>query len=724
MINVFSYLQFILLTLGRAGFLFLLKLSSVAAIPLEPASDTLRLQELSSGIFQALNTSNGLPHAFVTSLAQDKNGFIWVGTQGGLARWDGYHFRHFDPVTNDEESIPDTVILSLHIDIRGRLWIGTNSGGLARYDDATDRFIRIPMGGKGSSHSAIVSIIDDGTDGLWIGSRGGLDHLQFKDDSISHEKDISADSLKMATSEVRSLVRDCQGMLWVGTGKGLFAKDEKSNSYMFVPLPGSDKAAPKILSLGKSSDCKIWVGTLGHGAFVVERTAIPAVDAISNLSVRPVLEKGNAINLINKEDISSIQEVIPGKVWLGTLGQGIVIVDVATMTTRREQHKDDLPYSLANNIVSAILRDKAGLVWVGTQRGISRINVRQAGIKSIFGGVSSEFKIRDTDITSVLPLANGDIWLGLGSNGVNIIHPATDKITWIKSNEENPAFSLPRVAINAMVESSDNEIYLASAKGLYRAYATDLSGKKINLVTTAPRHSVEPVTALMKDERQLWMGGPDGLWILDLTPPVTGRTRRIPGTEALNNDIIVVLEKDGDKGVWIGTRHHGLYWFDKSVQKIEHIWPIANAETNASAYISSVLLDTRGRLWISTLGDGIVLFDKPHAPRSTNQVAGPVRLTTRDGLPNAIVDKIFEDRKNRIWVSTDKGLAVVNPDTLKIQSFELVDGAAIQVHWLNSGAKTASGDLLFGGVDGLSVVQPELFNGWDYSAPLVITDVE
>ncbi|MFZ6721415.1 sensor histidine kinase [Undibacterium sp. Ji49W] len=439
--------------------------------------------------------------------------------------------------------------------------------------------------------------------------------------------------------------------------------------------------------------------------------------------IKAVQETGNTPHVISKEDINFIQEINPGKVWLGTLGQGIVVVDVATMTTHREQHKDDLPYSLADNTASAILRDTAGTVWIGTQRGISRTSGQQSPIQTMFGGTSSNFKIRDTDVTSVLQLKNGEVWLGLRTNGLNIISPVTGNITWIKSSEENPVVSLPKVAINAMVQTTDNEIYLASARGLYIANTKNASQKKIHLVATAPRQPAEPVTALMKDDRQLWMGGTDGLWTFDLDQADTSLTSRLPGTEALNNDIIVLLERDDDKGVWIGTRHHGFYRYDKRTQKIEHIWPTSNSVANSSAYVSSVHADTRGRLWVSTLGDGIILFKRSHDGSSTGMLADQVRLTTQDGLPNAIVDKIFEDAKGQIWVSTDKGLAVINPDTLKIQPIRLADGGAIQIHWLNSGAKTAQGDLLFGGADGLTIVKPELFQSWSYRAPLAITNL-
>ncbi|MBC3920533.1 hypothetical protein H8L32_23920 [Undibacterium sp. CY18W] len=725
-INAFSHALILMLLpiARRIGLLFVFALLNATAVANEPTSNAVPWQELGDSIFQTLNTSNGLPHSFVTALVQDKRGFIWIGTQGGLARWDGYRFRHFDPIPNDESSVPDSAILSLHIDIRGRLWVGTNSGGLARYDDVLDRFIRIPVGVTGTSHPAIASILDDGKDGLWIGSRGGLDHLQFKDDAVTHESKSGMDTRGLISSEVRSLVRDCQGVLWVGTGKGLFIKDEKSDSYIPVTLPGKDKAAPKILSLSKGSDCKVWVGTLGQGAFVAERTANSTITAYSSMLIKAVQETGNTPHVISKEDINFIQEINPGKVWLGTLGQGIVVVDVATMTTRREQHKDDLPYSLADNTASAILRDTAGTVWIGTQRGISRTNGQQTAIQTIFGGASSNFKIRDTDVTSVLPLRNGEIWLGLRTNGVNIVSPVTGKITWIKSSEENPAVSLPKVAINAMVQASDNEIYLASARGLYIVNTKDLSEKKIQLVSTAPRQPAESVTALMKDDRQLWMGGTDGLWTFDLDQSVTRLTRRVPGTEALNNDIIVLLEKDADKGVWIGTRHHGFYRYDKHMQKIEHIWPTGKSVANSSAYVSSVHADTRGRLWVSTLGDGIILFNRSRVASSTEKFPDQVRLTTKDGLPNAIVDKIFEDAKGQIWVSTDKGLAVINPDTLKIQPVRLADGGAIQIHWLNSGAKTAEGDLLFGGADGLTIVKPELFQSWNYRASLAISNLQ
>ncbi len=392
------------------------------AISALPSQQPQRWSQLSDTVFQHLNVENGLPHSQVMALAQDGDGYLWVGTQGGLARWDGYRFRVYQPNPQDAGSLPDNLIQTLHTDRRGRLWIGASGGGVARYDSKLDRFIRIPVGPGGISYGNVYSIADDDGEGLWIGTRDGLDHWIPNSGptggTVIHlrrdDKDAANAAGGLPSNIIRTLMRDRNGTLWVGTRKGLVHQDRKTGGFISVPLPAAGPT-PHISSLGQSSDGRIWVGTEGRGAFVIDTaTANP----------QPVRDGSVGGERLSSDIISSIEEVFPGQVWLGTVGQGIVVVDAATLQGRRLRQDPVLPTSLIDNSIMSLLRDRSGLVWAGSPRGLSRNDPSQNAIISLFGNVHRTDSIADADVSSVFPMTDGSIWLGLRNKGINIIDPA------------------------------------------------------------------------------------------------------------------------------------------------------------------------------------------------------------------------------------------------------------------------------------------------------------
>ena len=199
------------------------------------AADSQRWAGLVDTVFTHIAQNNEVPATSdVTALAEDGDGFLWVGSQLGLARWDGYHFRVYRPGAGIPDALPDNYIVALHADPKGRLWIGTNSGGLALYDRDHDRF-KIYAGGAGDanrlSHVSVNAIADDGAGGLWVGTEGGLDQLDPATGVVRHLHHDAGDSTSLRNNRILALCRARSGMLWVGTSGGLarLASDESSH---------------------------------------------------------------------------------------------------------------------------------------------------------------------------------------------------------------------------------------------------------------------------------------------------------------------------------------------------------------------------------------------------------------------------------------------------------------------------------------------------------------
>src|SRR5450432_1518316 len=222
-------------------------------------------------VFQHIGRDSELPNgAVATALAEDGDGFLWVGSQNGLSRWDGYHFHNFRSDPERSGALPDNFIKTLHTDSRGRLWIGTTSGGLARYDRNGDHFITYAAGPGGLSHVSVRAIAEDGAAGMWVATEGGLDHIESDSGAITHLRHVDGDSGSLPDDRVRSLLRDRNGTLWIGTFNGLVRRDRGATRFVPVPLPATPGIVPSAWSFYEDSVGRIWIGTVRNGAFVIE----------------------------------------------------------------------------------------------------------------------------------------------------------------------------------------------------------------------------------------------------------------------------------------------------------------------------------------------------------------------------------------------------------------------------------------------------------------------
>lgn len=679
-----------------------------ACTPLVYAAGAERWSALADTVFEHLARDNELPNSTApTALAEDGAGFLWVGTQNGLARWDGYHFRSYKSDPTIAGMLPDNFVKKLHTDEAGRLWIGTNSGGLARYDRGQDRFVIYPAGRGGLSHVSVRDIVDDGSGGVWVATDGGLDHLRPETGDISHLRHDGNDPGSLPDNRIRALFRDRNGALWVGTPVGLVRRDPATSRFVAVPLPEAKGKVAVAWTFFQDGAGRMWIGTVRQGAYVIE----PGQN-----TARAVLESNVPQSTLQTEGIHAIAEVRPGEVWLGTDGHGIVAVDTATSHTRRIRHDPTLLSSLADDTVLALHTDRAGLVWICTNRSISRYNARQAGIYTVFGGSSRQNSLSDADVDSVLPMPDGRIWLGLASNGIDIVDPAGVRVAGVRPDQQHPATALPKDYVNALARGNADDVYVGTEQGLYRVDRLAHGAVRLRV---PQREQSAPVWALLLEQNVLWIGGFDGLWSLDLSAPASSAGAVGKSIEGLTDQRVTLIERGPAGSLWVGTKN-GLNRLNLASHAIERIPPDPpDPAALAAGYVATLLTDRRGRLWVGTLGGGISVLenrDRDGRPRFR-------RIGVRHGLVSENIDKLLEDPRGQIWASTDDGLAVINPDSFAVRSLRRAEGAPIANHWAGAGAATAAGELIFGAVGGLVVVRPERLSLWSYHPPIVVTDV-
>ncbi len=656
---------------------------------------------LRTTIFRTVGEVNGTS---VTAIAEDGDGYLWVGGQSGLSRWDGYRFRSYRPDPQVPDSIPDTDINVLHTDPRGRLWIGTSTGGLARHDRVDDHFVTYAAGANGLRSNAVVALADDGTGGLWIGTSGGLDHLNDRTGGFEHFRHDPRRPGSLPEDAVRTLLRDARGTLWVGTTAGLARRDPRTGRFIPVRLPAADGQPPIPSSMIEDGSGQLWIGTDRHGVYVIRR---------AQRAAQPLrLNSDDDATALAAGEVQAISEVRPGEIWFGTNDHGIAALDVATRRLRWLRNDPAVPTSLPQNLVLAIYRDRAGLAWVGTLTGLRRSDPQQSAISTVVVGSNRSAGIADSDVTAIFAAAGDRAWLGFVGQGVDIVDPTRGRTGSLRPNRAWPQRTLPEVTVRAIAGYPRGPTFIGTARGLYE---TDADGRGLRRIPM-PGTSSDHIDSLCVIDGVLWIGtNAKGVWRLDRG---AASPRRLEHT-GLANSRITVIAPASPGHLWVGT-YGGLNLLDVRSGTVERITAEGSRPNRpGTGFIASLLTDRQGRLWVGTFGEGILILDH----RGPDGRSRFLHLAQREGLPNVNVDSMLADREGRIWVATDDGIAWIDPASLAIHALRRADGVEFSNYYLGARAMLGNGDVLFGSTGGLTIIRPALVRGWTYAPPIVVTDV-
>lgn len=723
--------------------LFLLGAGSCVARGLDPgqrSSVPVPTSQTSTAdvIFEHITEANGLANPVVSIFAEDGDGFLWVGSQSGLQRWDGYRFWSYKQVLGASDSLPDNLVQALYTDYQGRLWLGTSSGGMAMYDRTHDRFIRYRSNLKDLNRVNVFAITGDGGRGLWVGSDTGLDHLDVDSGKFTHMELAAVDG--ETPHRVSTILREPDGTLWVGTDQGVerstkaAVDDPRKTVFQPFALPVPKGSSNDVLVLFRDRNGKIWVGTT-HGAYVIEQPAKPAAEfgrpfarpaeSTSNERVAKIVTgRGPGSEMIATQRYLTIAQSTDGEIWLGTQDEGVLALSasgqeagpVETWEVRHITHDAATPTSLSDDMVQAEFLGHSGIMWLATRRGISYLDTTAKSVVTMLGGSSKSAVIRDTNVYSVLGRRDGTVWLALSRTGVDILDASGHKAAEIRTGTDHADKTLPAGALNGLAEASDGNVYIMMQRGLFRATPVELPGGKqgtphVTQVPIGPEASRD-VTRLLDVDGTLWIGGLNGLWVYDGKGPARHPEMR----GSLTDQRINVLLRGPGSTLWIGTQN-GLNRLDLATHELETIFPDASDPTGLGAgYVSSLLIDHSGRLWVGTFSGGVDILE--------NRV-GSGRARFRriiNDLPNENIDQLLQGKDGRIWASTDGGIVAIDPKTFEMQVMGRADGAILPAYWNNSGAVAANGNLIYGGIGGITIVRPEFVKPWTYQPPVLVTN--
>jgi diguanylate cyclase (GGDEF)-like protein len=638
-----------------------------------------------------------------SAMAQTPDGFLWVGTQTSLTRWDGYRLKHYAAEPTRDGGLPDGFVNALLVDRQGRLWIGTNGGGLVRHDPVQDRFVAAAASDQPLSHKAVYAIESDARGRLLVATGRGVDLVDPAAGTVQRHAEF-ARSRGLPAVQAGSLLVDRDAGLWVGTRVGLFRGRVEGGAFVPVALPTHDAAAVVVNNLLQDSAGRVWVTTRSHGVFVVEVGRPPM----------PLKEFTGRADAVSRPGVHTVAEVAPGEIWIGTDGDGIVRVDTVSRRVDVVRHGREAA-TLPDDEVFALLRDRSGLVWIASDTALGFMSGARPGLATWWGGPGTSHGLADRNVPALLALADGRVWMATGSGGVDILDVARGSVVRLAPSPRPTPHALPPSRVLTLRALPGGDVLIGTQMGLYRA---DPNGKRITRLEIAGRPPSASTWVLEWHADRLWVGGLDGLWAVDPGGPQPLQVLARLGPETLREPRISALLSDGPHGLWVGTRA-GLFRLDTTTMQVTPGVDTSDDPALERTEVPAMLKDRRGRLWIALFGGGVrvVEFD------AAGKVAKSSRIATAQGLPQDSVDALALADNGDVWLSTDAGIAQVAHDTLLARAYGAADGIGPLQHWTGAATRTADGHLLFGASGGLTIVDPARVQPWDYPAPIAITEL-
>ncbi|MBP2292871.1 hybrid sensor histidine kinase/response regulator [Azospirillum rugosum] len=654
---------------------------------------------LSSSLFSHIGPGEGLPYSVGSALAQDGEGYVWIGTPGGLARWDGYRMRVFRHRTEDPDSLPENIVTHLFTDAQGRLWLGTASGLVARYDSRQDRFVTFRD--QGSGLGRLSGLADDGEEGAWAVGNSGLAHLDGRSGRWRRDR---PEDVGLPPGEIRSVLRDRSGTLWLGTAAGLRRRAAGEERFRAVDGPAGSVVATALF---EDSSGTIRFGTAAGRFGSIVGTEARLVEAMAPSGQR----------------VSAIVEPEPGTLWIAEFGGGIRELDVATGAVRSFRNDPASPTSIADDSILGLLVDRSGLVWASGLGGVDRHDPHDRGILTVLPGKPSG--LPGKYVRSMTVRADGKVWLAFRDKGIALLDPAAGRIEQVIAPSEEPGNGLPGTMIQAIATPEGGpenaEVWAGTTGGLYRVQAA-IGPSSGGTASVFRPLGMANILSLMADGPTLWAGGSMGLARID---PQRGTVElfkhQADRPDSLSDNSVQSLLRDGAGRLWVGTQR-GLNLFDPARGAFRRFLHDQDDLTSLPNDIVHTLLeDGQGRLWVGTAG-GIGILDPSEEPFDSGRARFRT-LNAANGLPHDTVTVLQEGDDGRIWAAGGDRLATIDPQTLTIRNFGPMDGAGIRTHWVGSGARLPDGTLLFGGFGGMTVVKPGRRPQWEFQPPLVATDI-
>ena len=648
--------------------------------------------------FRHVTVKDGLSNNSVLSILQDRKGFMWFGTANGLNRYDGYSFKVYQHIDSDSTSLSDNRIRAMAEDNLGRIWIGT-SNGLNCFDPATETFKHYLYSENDSStisDNRISALLFSRNNILWIGSENGLNKFDPQTSvNIRLTRQLKTRSNALANI-INSIAEDANGSIWIGMWWGGLKKIDPGT--LAITSFFSDQADPNslsndnVLSIFCAKDNSLWLTNYFGG-----------LRRIDPQTCRYLPIEG----LTKTLDLGTMSQDKSGNIWIKAKPGSLVISHPSAQSSVILSARPGDDSSISTGFISSIFCDRTGIVWIGTDKGISYYNPEVMKFAKYYHQV--DIGQRDYCKTFFQDRSNL-IWISIFDVGLVRYNPVNgETFTFSQNNADQN--SINHNTVNGIFEDKQGEIWLATDNGIC------LINSKTGKVTKRLLYSNENSPAILNRVQAHTTGRQSSFFW-----PVEGAIFDVEnlkkwflsddGRISINDLKIKCIISDRKGDLWVGTEFLGLKHFQTATGQLNDYVNIPSDSSSISGNtINDICEDHSGNLWIAT-SNGLNRFNP-----ETNKFTV---YTKKQGLSASECFSVKEDSKGNLWILNSSGLDKFDVKSGTVTKYGEADGLSLN----QSGLYQSDNGYLFGGhaENGYYMFHPDSITGSKTPQHAIITD--
>lgn len=667
-------------------------------------------------ILEHLTTAEGLPQATVMTSLQDSQGFVWLGTEDGLVRYDGHGLHRYAAVRGERGSLSGNFIWDIAEDAGGDLWIAVRDGGVARWQRKSDTFTiyRHDSNNPASLASDSVRALRiDSRGRIWIGtSDAGVDVLDPASGRIQHLRHAADGAASLSSDRVFALALARSGDVWIGTQAGLDLWHRADGSITrFGPPAGTPGSlvGQEVSHVLEDKSGALWVGGFKIGLTRLDR------DGRLLSQFRHERES----NSLSNDEVRAILEDRAGRLWVGTV-DGLDLLDRASGQFTHFRRDDANADSLRDSFVMSLYEDQAGLVWIGTRTGgVSRWNPRSWEL----GGQRPQW-LGSGPVNAFADAPDGRVWIASLDGGLRQFNPQTREMTPLEAlTRDHRALRDERVM--PLRQDHLGTLWIGTMTGGLKKLTVDGRIESIPVKVGDPRATSAAGIMAITESRsgQIWIGTfGGGANVLD---PATGAIRQLPFGDgqpgAISAAEVTSIAEDSQGNLWIGTMNGlNLARADGHVLKVFLNQAHDSASLPANA-VYAVVVDAQDRVWVATEGGGLSqVVGSASAPQAIR-----FKTTMREqGLTSDTLYGIVADDAGSLWLSGNAGLMRFDPETGAVKAYHREHGLQGEEFSFGAYFRLRDGRVCFGGPGGFNIFDPTRLSENRQPPRLALTNID
>ncbi len=678
-------------------------------------------------VFENFPLEAGFPNT-VTDIVQDHQGYIWLATEDGLVRYDGYNSVTYVNIPGDSTSLSQNRVEKLYVDSTGDLWVGSRSD-LDRYNPACNCFARYSVKNSPTGYQQagqVNSFAEDKDNNLWIGTQeGGLFRYNRILNRFVRFLNDPARPGYVGDDEIREILIDRSNRLWIGTGEpfgvsvskgkgGLVRLDlntGKTKRFLHDPANPNSLLDNRVSALHDDDTGKLWIGTCQSGLHYFD----PRKEEIIRMTPgqdKLYAPQGNMGQWASCPHVKFIHQSADGGFWVGTYNGGLNYLDPDALKLDHYTHDPNDPHTLGSDQVWSFLEDRQDRVWIGSLPGklkwiepsLHKFNKYVYDQKNP-NGISTGYVMGVYEA----PTEPGIMWLATRGGGLNRLDAETGRFTHFRHNPKEKN-SIGSDIVSTSYEDRNGTFWVGTEAGVdtmdrKTGKFTPFLLTKNNVATPVPF----PVMRIHEDQQgSLWLGTWSGGMIRLSKDKKSAKRYNFSNEnqQSFYNSVFAIHEaKNG--AIWAGTFQGGLFQYD--AQKDRFV-------SRLDGYgITDIVEDSTGIFWVGTV-NGLVRFNPE------NGLFRP--YSTKDGMPAGGVNGVIAGEGGVLWLSTSKSIVRFEPLSGQTNLYDSSDGLTVAGFSQTRGFKSASGQVYFGAEDGLVSFDPKHLSGNPYSPDVLISSLQ